>query len=605
MTRSSVTWHGRLGLLALLLGGCAPRAYDAARTPPTEATAEGALAEVIADYERLDREIDPITAGQEDDLTALSRLPDVSPRALADYRERLTALRARLTRIEPRTLSEESALDHALLAHELDSALEGYTFDLEAIPFQTGEQGFHTLADYLARTTTLRTREDAEAWIARLTALADYYAQNVENAQRGIATGRTQPRLVVARVLEVAQAQASVPPGESVLLTPLATLPATVPAAEREVLQQRALALVRDRIAPAQREFVGFLERTYMPAARPGLGWRSTPGGEASYRYLVRTETTTSLTPEQIHQIGLAEVARIRAKMEDTIRASGFRGSFAEFQRMLRTDARFYATTPEALLEKASEIAKRADDRLPRLFGTLPRLPYGVRPVPRELAEGATTGRYWPGSPQLGQAGAFIVNTSRLDQRPLYELPALTLHEAVPGHHLQIALAQERTDLPYFRRNALYTAFVEGWGLYAESLGEELGLYRDAYESFGRSSYEMWRACRLVADTGIHWLGWDLEQARRCFSENTALAPHNIQTELERYVSWPAQALAYKVGELRLRALRTRAEQALGPRFDVRRFHDLVLLGGALPLDVLERRVDAFIASEQQVAPAR
>jgi uncharacterized protein (DUF885 family) len=281
--------------------------------------------------------------------------------------------------------------------------------------------------------------------------------------------------------------------------------------------------------------------------------------------------------------------------MEETIRSVNFKGSFAEFLQVLRSDSRFYAPTPEELLEIASEIAKRADDRLPGLFGTLPRLTYGVRPVPAEIAEGYTTGRYWTGSMPLGQAGGYIVNTSKLDQRPLYELPALTLHEAVPGHHLQIALSQELTDVPYFRRNWSQTAFVEGWGLYAEFLGEEMGIYRDAYERFGRYSYEMWRACRLVADTGIHWKGWDIEQARRCFTENSALSPHNIQTELERYISWPGQALAYKVGELKLRELRQHAQSTLGERFNVREFHDLILLGGAMPLDVLEERVKEWV----------
>jgi uncharacterized protein (DUF885 family) len=235
---------------------------------------------------------------------------------------------------------------------------------------------------------------------------------------------------------------------------------------------------------------------------------------------------------------------------------------------------------------------------LPRLFGTLPRLSYGVRPVPADIAEGYTTGRYWTGSMQQGQAGGYMVNTSHLDQRPLYELPALTVHEAVPGHHLQIALSQELSGLPYFRRNTSPTAFVEGWGLYSEFLGEEMGIYRDPYERFGRYSYEMWRACRLVADTGIHWLGWDIEQARRCFTENSALATHNIQTELERYISWPGQALAYKIGELRFRSLRREAEQALGEHFNVRKFHDELLLSGALPLDVVSKRVHAWIKAQ-------
>jgi uncharacterized protein (DUF885 family) len=422
-----------------------------------------------------------------------------------------------------------------------------------------------------------------------------YYQQNIANLRRGIQTRYTQPRIVVDRVLEVARRQAAAKADDSPLLLPFARMPANIPDAAQAEYRGRALDVVRDRILPAQREFAEFLSREYAPAARPAIAWRTTPNGEGSYRFLVRRETTTRMTPDEIHQLGLEEVARIRSLMDATIRETGFEGSFTEFLKMLRTESRFYPKTPEELMEKASEIAKRADDQLPRLFGTLPRLPYGVRPVPAEIAEGYTTGRYWQGSMQLGQAGGYMVNTSRLDQRPLYELPALTVHEAVPGHHLQIALSQELSALPYFRRNANLTAFVEGWGLYSEFLGEEMGIYRDPYERFGRYSYEMWRACRLVADTGIHWLGWDIERARACFTDNSALAAHNIQTELERYISWPAQALAYKVGELRFRALRREAEQALGERFSVREFHDLLLLGGPLPLDVLETRVRAWI----------
>jgi uncharacterized protein (DUF885 family) len=306
------------------------------------------------------------------------------------------------------------------------------------------------------------------------------------------------------------------------------------------------------------------------------------------------------MTPEQIHELGNLEVARIRALMEAEIRASGFRGNFAAFQRFLRTDPQFYARTPEDLIEHASEVAKRADGQLPRLFGTLPRLSYGIRVIPAEHAEGSTTAYYTQGSAALGQSGTYWVNTTHLDQRPLYELPALTVHEAMPGHHLQISRAQELGELPYFRRNAFETAFVEGWGLYAESLGEDMGLYRTPYERFGRLSYEMWRACRLVADTGIHWKRWTMAQARQCFDENSALSPHNITTELERYVSWPGQADAYKIGEIEFRRLRAKAETALGTRFDVRDFHDAVLREGPLPLDLLDRKIDAWIVSQQR-----
>ena len=562
-------------------------------------TADESLQRVIADYERFQRQYDPLSAGAEGDREALRRLPDATPEAEQAQRKELVAFGERLGAIDARQLSGESALNHTLLTRIVKESIEETGFDFGRIAFQN-DSGFHTLADYVGRTTTIASREDADAWLARLAALPTYYEQNVANLKRGIKTRYTQPRIVVDRVLQVARKQVEVKPEDSSLLLPFARMPASIPAAAQAEYRSKALAIVRDKIYPAQRAFAEFMAREYVPAARPAIAWRTTPGGEASYRYLVREQTTTDMTPDQIHKLGLEEVARIRGLMEKAIAATDFKGTFPEFLKMLRTDPRFYARTPAELLEKASEIAKRADDQLPRLFGTLPRLPYGVRPVPAEMAEGYTTGRYWQGSMQMGQAGGYMVNTSHLDQRGLYELPALTVHEAVPGHHLQIALSQELSGLPYFRRNIGVTAFTEGWGLYSEFLGEEMGIYRDPYEIFGRYSYEMWRACRLVADTGIHWLGWDIEQARRCFTENSALATHNIQTELERYISWPGQALAYKIGELRFRQLRREAEQALGERFDIREFHDTLLLGGPLPLDVVELRVRDWIKKSQR-----
>jgi uncharacterized protein (DUF885 family) len=558
-------------------------------------TSERALAGIVADYERLLKQIDPVTAGLDGDREALRRLPDPRRETEIARGRELAGIRERLAGIPRAELSADSALNYNLLQHLVAEGLEQVPFDFDRIAFQN-DSGFHTLGDYLARTTSIVSRDDADAWLARLEALPEYYARNVANLRRGIDTRFTQPAIVIDRVLDVARRQAATRPEDSPLLLPLARMPASIPAAAQTEYRARALTLVRDRILPAQQAFAEFLAREYAPAARPAIAWRTTPDGEASYRFLVRRETTTGMTPEEIHQLGQAEVARIRGLMDATIQEAEFSGGFAAFLQMLRTDPRFYARSPEELLEKASEISKRADDGLPGLFGLLPRLPYGVRPVPADLAEGYTTGRYWPGSLALGQAGGYMVNTTHLDQRPLYELPALTLHEAVPGHHLQIALAQELQGLPYFRRNATTMAFVEGWGLYAEFLGEELGIYRTPFERFGRYSYEMWRACRLVADTGIHWFGWDMERARQCFAENSALAPHNIQTELERYVSWPGQALAYKVGELRLRVMRADAERRLGDRFDVRAFHDVLLGGGALPLDVLDARVQEWIA---------
>jgi len=562
-------------------------------------TAESSLQQIIADYETFNRQVDPLSAGAEGDREALRRLPDVRPEAEQADRKQLVVFGERLAKIDAQQLSGEAALNHALLTSIVKESTEEIEFDFSRIAFQNDE-GFHTLADYLGRSTTIASREDADAWLARLAALPAWYEQNVSNLKRGIKTRYTQPRIVVDRVLDVARKQVEVKPEDNSLLLPFARMPASIPAQAQAEYRAKALALVRDKIYPAQRAFADFLAKEYVPAARPKLAWRTTPNGEASYRFLVHQHTTTEMTPDQIHKLGEDEVGRIRGLMEKAIAQTGFKGSFAEFQKMLRTDPRFYTRTATELLEKASEIAKRSDDQLPRLFGTLPRLTYGVRPVPAEMAEGYTTGRYWPGSMQMGQAGGYMVNTSHLDQRSLYELPALTLHEAVPGHHLQIALSQELSNLPYFRRNISVTAFTEGWGLYSEFLGEEMGMYRDPYELFGRYSYEMWRACRLVADTGIHWLGWDIEQARRCFTDNSALSEHNIQTELERYISWPGQALAYKVGELRFRQLRSEAEQALGERFDIRQFHDTLLLGGPLPLDIVEVRVRDWVKKSQR-----
>jgi len=578
------------------LAVCAAAMLAVASQPATAQTRTNSrLAAVMAGYERVDRAANPFTAAREGDAEALRRLPDPSREAALALRTELVALQAQAQRVPTRGLSAEDALNRDFLLRVLAEDIGGIDLDFARAPISNGD-GFFTLADGLAYGTPIRSAADAEAWIARLEALPLYYERSIANARRGIATGFTQPRIVVERALETARGQLATL--ETTLLVPFERMPSTISAAQTEAYRARVRALVQAGLLPAHRNAIAFMESEYLPAARPDIGLRSVPGGEDLYRFLVRSYTTTDMTPEEIHELGNREVARIRAAMEEEVRASGFRGDFAAFQNFLRTDPQFYARTPEELVATASEMAKRADGELPRLFGTLPRLSYGIRVIPAEAAEGSTTAYYTRGSEALGQSGTYWVNTSRLDQRPYYELPALTVHEAMPGHHLQIARAQELGELPYFRRNAFVTAYTEGWGLYAETLGEEMGMYRTPYERFGRLSYEMWRACRLVADTGIHWMGWDIEQARRCFAENSALSPHNIQTELERYIATPGQALAYKIGELRLRGLRAEATEALGDRFDVRAFHDEVLGAGALPLDVLETRVRAWVARE-------
>ncbi|MEQ7154903.1 DUF885 domain-containing protein [Brevundimonas aurifodinae] len=585
------------GFAALLLSTAAATATAQTATEAAQPAANTDLASLLSDYEAFLKANDPISAGQEGDQAAKSRLPDTSRAAEVARQAPLEAFRARAQAIATGGLSGDDALNRDFLIRVLDRSIEAIRYDSERLAFDS-EGGPGQTANYLASTTRITTAADAEAWLSRLAALPKLYDDELDNTLRGLETGFTQPTSVVESFLVSLRNEAAFTPETDPLLRPLATLPASIPADAQQAYRDRAAALVAEAIVPRRQRWLTFIETQYLPAATPEVGIGSRPGGRDFYAFEARRYTTTDLTPDQIHRIGLDEVARIRARMETEMRAAGWTGDFAGFLNHLRTEPRFYATSREDLLEKASEMSKRADGGLPALFRTLPRLTYNVRPVPLDIEATYTTGRYNGGSLADGVPGGYIVNTGRLDQRPLYELPALTLHEAVPGHHLQIALQQEAAQGPYFRRNVDVTAFSEGWGLYAEYLGEEMGFYRTPEERFGRLSYEMWRACRLVADTGMHWMGWTIDEARRCFTENSALAPHNIETELQRYIGWPGQALAYKIGEIRLRAIRTRAEQALGDRFNVRDFHDALLVDGPLPLDLLDQRMDAWVAAQ-------
>lgn len=589
-----------LGLMALLAAAWA-------QADPKTASAEpgAAFAALVADYEAWRKAVDPIRAGRDGDLEAAARWPDPSFAAVERRHRAEREFLERLRAIDSAHLTPTDATSYTVLSYLLETAVEMAPFRPERVPF-VNDSGFFSMPLGLAASIRPRDFDQAEAWIERLERLPEFLAGHRAWLEQGIADGFVQPAVVVKAVIGQLEAIVATAPEASPLLAPIDALPARLDAKRRAELRQRAIERIGQTVTPAYRELLAFFRERYLADARTSIGISEVPGGRDYYRALVRMHTTLDTTPEAVHQRGLAEVERIRAEMEQIfagiVAQGGFDGSFVEFLAFLRSDPQFYAETPEQLLMHAAWIAKRADDQMPRFFARLPRLPYGIRPVPEYLAPTYTTGRYWPGDLDRGIAGGFMVNTHALDQRPLYELPALTLHEAVPGHHHQGALAQELEGVPEFRQQTYITAFGEGWALYSEHLGIEMGIYRTPYEHFGRLSYEMWRACRLVVDTGIHFFGWTREQAEACFLENSALAPHNVRTEVERYISWPGQALAYKTGELMIRDLRSQAEQRLGADFDLRAFHDHLLADGALPLKALERKMLDWIAAQETAA---
>ena len=522
------------------------------------------------------------------------RLPSVTPADFELQRHADERFLARLVAIPRAALPAERQLDYDLFGYAQRDRLALAPFREWRLPL-TSDSGFHTEVLLMADGLALRSAADYEHYVARLNAVPAYFDQQVANLRQGMADGFTLPAAVMPGVLKIVAGQQYARPEDCPLYEPFRHMPDTIAAADQERLRAAGRAALAGQVLPAYRRLQSFLRDAYAPAARRSLGASELPDGRAYYAALVRHYTTLDLSPEQVHATGLAEVARIRGEMDRTMRAAGFKGDFAAFVQFLRTDPRFYAKTPEQLLERAAWIAKQIDGRLPAWFGTLPRLPYGVEPVPADLAPNYTAGRYSP--PPLGgtKGGEFWVNTTALDQRPLYALTALTLHEAVPGHHLQLSLARELGELPPFRRYLDPDAFVEGWALYAEQLGEDMGMYRTPYDEFGRLTYEMWRACRLVVDTGLHAKGWTREQAREYLRSRTALSEREVQTEIDRYISWPGQALSYYLGMATIVELRAQAERALGERFDIRAFHDTVLGAGGVPLGVLEQRVEDYI----------
>ncbi|MBB6184819.1 DUF885 family protein [Oleiagrimonas soli] len=522
------------------------------------------------------------------DLPDNSRLDTVDAadqaKRLAYWQKVLTELDA----IDVDALSPAEQINYAVYRRQIANFVADGRFKTWQMPFNS-DSAFWSDLGYELNTGNLRTLADYRAYLAKLRQVPRYFAQQEANMRLGLARGFSVPRAVLdgrdASIKAVAELD---DPTRSSFYKPFEHLPANLPEDEAQDLKNRALSAIRDDVIPAYAHLLTFFDDVYVPQARTTLAAEAMPDGKAFYRQQIREFTTLDLTPDAIHAIGLKQVATIHAQMLETMRKTGFKGDFAAFLTYLRTDPQFYAKTPQELLDKSAWVAKEVDGKMSRFFGHLPRERFTIEPVPADIASYYTSGR---GGPHV-----YLVNTYDLKSRPLYNMPALTLHESYPGHALQLELADEARNQPAFRRDGYISAYGEGWGLYSEYLGNEMGIYKTPYQRFGFLTYQMWRACRLVVDTGIHHLGWSRQQAIDYMLKNTALSQREIDNEVDRYISWPGQALSYELGYLEIRRLRAKAEQALGPKFDIRAFHDTVLSTGSVPLPVLARRIDRFIA---------
>ena len=508
----------------------------------------------------------------------------------------------RVYAIDKTALSDADQLNYELFRRDLQQDVDSHQFNGYLMPFSQrgGVQNLDSQANYLR----FATAADFEDWLARLEKIDTVVEQTIEVANRGIDKGFVLPRVLMERIPDQIAVQLVEDGADSPFYRTFESMPDAISAREQERLRAAAIDTIEETVVPAYRKLARYFEKTYLPATRESVGLSSLPNGSAWYEFLARQFTTTPMTPDEIHRIGLEEVKRIRGEMQQIIDELEFEGDFQDFLAFLRTDPQFYYDNPDDLYEAYLATSKRIDPELVKLFGTLPRMPYGVKPIPDAIAPDTTTAYYSRPAADGSRAGIYWVNLYRPEVRPKYEIEVLSVHEAMPGHHLQLALQQELGDMPDFRRYSGFTAFVEGWGLYSESLGYDLGLYKDPYSRFGALTYDMWRAVRLVVDTGIHYKGWTRQQAIDFFKDNAAKTEHDIVNEIDRYIVMPGQALAYKIGQLKILSLRASAEAALGDDFDVRDFHDALLGAGALPLDILQQRMDAWIAAQQAARTA-
>ena len=588
-------------LFALPASGFAQSTPPPAAPPSAQAaasTAEDARFRAIYTKEWAWREAEFGIPADEDDEGGidLPRMPDVGPEAQARRLAVWDGVLKELEGIDPAALSPADRIDYAVYRPQVENLAASIRFRDYEMPFNADSSFWANLA-FMAR----RPMRDAAAYrnyIARINDVPRYFDQQVANMRAGLARGFSVPKAVLAgRDASIANVAQLKDPEQSALWKPFEKMPAGIPAAEQEQLRTAARAAIRDSLIPAYAKLLTFFRGEYMPKARDTLAAEAMPDGQAWYRQQIREYTTLDLSPEQIHQTGLHEVARIQAEMDAIIRKVGFKPpasqqTFPAFLTFLRTDPRFYAKTPQELLDRAAWISKRVDGEIGKIIGTLPRGRFTIVPVPPDIAPFWTAGR--------GGADTYWVNTYDLPSRPLYNLPALTLHESAPGHSLQGSLAKEQAAQPAFRRKNYISAYGEGWGLYSENLGVDMGIYETPYEDFGRLTYAMWRACRLVIDTGVHAKGWTRDQALAYLRDRTALSEQEVTTEVDRYISWPGQALSYKLGELAIVKLRANAEAALGPQFDLKAFHDVILAQGSVPLPVLEQQVQAWVEAARK-----
>ncbi len=552
--------------------------------------------QLLADEWQWGLEQSPTFATYLGDKRYNDRWPDVSLAAIEKRHEHQKDLLARLAKIDATELAAADQLNYRLFQKQIASEVEEYPFRWFLVPLDQrgGIQDESSVAD----TINFSTVKDYEDWLTRLNAFPTYLNQTVELMRTGAKEQIVQPKVVMKRLPDQIKKQLVDDPEQSLFYKPFKTFPDSISPADRERLQAAAKRAISQQVVPAYRKFAKFFDDEYYPACFNEVGAWQMPRGKELYALRARQFTTTELTPDEIHEIGLKEVARIHGEMQKIVRDVKFEGSFQQFLAHLRQDKQFYYNSPEELLNGYLVLCKKVDPQLTKLFRKLPRIPYGLEPIPQHIAPDTTAAYYRPPAGDGSRAGTYFVNLYRPEMRPKYEMEALSLHEAVPGHHLQLALATELENVPEFRRFSNCTVYIEGWALYAESLGGELGCYQDPYSKFGQLTYEMWRAVRLVVDTGMHHKHWTRQQSIDYFKTYTAKTDLDITNEVDRYIAWPGQALAYKIGELKIKELRQRAEAKLGDKFDIREFHDVILRQGSVPLDVLEESFEVWLAGK-------